>query len=224
MGVHAYAIDESVDANQDGEQACQDRLHNDEDEAGDGLGGLREAKLLDENQDANDGNDADDLDGNVDPLARRHGVWSQENQEQEHNGLDDQLAGRLDQAVPIGTSNDTALGKHVDDDGHEEPPVASLVVVVEDTVLAPRLLVLEELGGVTLCLFELVRKMVDAPGEAKQDCGKEAESDAGESLCSPRVAFFELVDAVQNPDAVEQEDQVGQGLGKKPPVVLAEAG
>lgn len=44
--------------------------------------------------------------------------------------------------MAVAGGDDAALGEHVDDRGDEEPPVALLVVVVEQAVLAPCFLVL----------------------------------------------------------------------------------
>jgi hypothetical protein len=64
--VLAAASNNSVDGNEDGEDGGQGRLHDDEDNTGDCLGGLRETKFLNENQNTTNGEDTDDLHSDVD--------------------------------------------------------------------------------------------------------------------------------------------------------------
>lgn len=89
VGVCAEADDYRVDGDEDREDAGEAALHGDEDDAGDGLGGLRDAELLDEDQDAADREDADDLDDDVDPVAGLLLVRSRPQEEDEHEGFDD---------------------------------------------------------------------------------------------------------------------------------------
>ena len=70
MWVLATAHNNGVDRNKNGKDAGQAGLNGNEDDTGDGLCGLGNAKLLDENQDTDDGKDPDGLDDQVDDVAR----------------------------------------------------------------------------------------------------------------------------------------------------------
>ena len=204
--VLATADDDRVDGYEDREDARKGRLHGDEHDTGDRLRGFGDAERFDENEDADDGEDAHDLDDDVDPVPGCRRIWPPPQQQDEHEGFDDQLPGCLRQAVAVSTSDDAAAGEHVDDDGHEEPPVPLLVGVVEKTVFDPGLLMLEQGRGVTFHFLELPRDGPDADCEEGEDGGEYGEGYAGEDFGGPRIAVGELVHAVDGPDAVEEED------------------
>ena len=117
-------------------------MYGDKHNAGDGLCGLGDSELFHKHEDADDGEDAYDLDADVDPVAALRGVWSVPKEEDEEERLDDELAASLRQAVAVCAGDDAAFGEHVDDGGHEEPPSTLLVGVVEQAVFDPRLFVL----------------------------------------------------------------------------------
>ena len=224
MRVLSTADDDGVDGDQDGQRRRQDRLHRDQNHARHGLGRLRDAELVDEDEDADDRQHAHDLDHDVDPLAGLGRVRPTPQQEHQHQGLDDQLAGRLEQAVPVARRDDAASREHVHDHGHEQPPPALLVLIVEEAVLAPRLLVLEERLGVALGLLEPPRELPYAEGEEAEHGSEGDEGHAGQRLGAPRVAVRELIDAVERPDAVEHQDHADDRPAHEAPVPLAEAG
>lgn len=124
--------------------------------------------------------------------------------------------------MAITGGNDNAFRGHVDDHGNKQPPVALLVVLVEDAVVFPDVFVIEETGDVAFCLLIPVREQVYADCKEGEDGCEYTESDAGEDFGGPRVAARELVHAVQSPDTVEQENQVRDCLGHDPPVAFAE--
>ncbi len=71
--------------------------------------------------------------------------------------------------MPVATSDHTAFGKHVDNRGHEKPPVAALVAVVEETVFPPGFFVLEQCRSVALGPFVPARQLPDAESEEPKD-------------------------------------------------------
>ena len=221
--VHLAAGDNGVPRDQDGHDAGQRGLHGDEHDAGDGLGRLGDAELLDEEQDAGDGQDAHDLDDDVDDVPRPALVGSAPQQQDEHDGLDGQLPDGLGLAVAVAGGDDGAAGEHVDDGGDEQPPVLLAVGLVEERVLDPDGLVLVQAAGVALGLLQAAHGAPDAPREVGQDAGEGGERDGGQGDGGPGVAARELEDAVEHPDAVQQQDQRGDGAADGAPVVLAEA-
>ena len=84
MGVLLAARYNRVNGDQDGQETRQSGLYCDEDDAGDGLGGLGDAKLLDEDEDAHDREHADDLDEDVDDVAGSSLVGTAPNEQDEH--------------------------------------------------------------------------------------------------------------------------------------------
>lgn len=76
MGVLAAAGNDSVDGDEDSEDGSKGGLHDDEDDTGDGLGGLGETKFLNEDKDTTNGQDTDDLHGDVDSHGRLGSVWA----------------------------------------------------------------------------------------------------------------------------------------------------
>ena len=124
--------------------------------------------------------------------------------------------------MPVAGGQNATLCKHVDDGRHEKPPVASLVRVIEEAVLDPSLLVLVQSRGVPFGPFVLAGDDPDTYGEEGEDGSEDSQSDAGENFGGPRVAVGELKDAVQDPDAVKEEDEIDDGLGKRVPIPLPE--
>lgn len=124
-------------------------MQDQEDEADDGLAGLREPELFDEDQDAADGDDAHSLDDDVDPVAAapRKGACPEEEDEQE--GVDAELGGGLREAVAVEGGDYATTCEHVDDYWNEKPPVLLTVVLVEERVFLPCLLVVVQ-GGIVL--------------------------------------------------------------------------
>lgn len=112
VGVLLAADDDRVDGNKDGEDTSQNGLHDNENNAGDGLGGLSDAKLFDEHQDADNREHTDDLDDDVDPVARPQAVWTRPEQEDQKQGFDNQLPSRLHKAFAVSTGDNTALCEH----------------------------------------------------------------------------------------------------------------
>ena len=115
MGVLFDAVDQRVDCDQDGENACQDRLHDYEDYAGNRLGRLADSQLFDKDQDTDDGQDAHDLDDDVDDVAASEVVWSRPDQETEENDFDRHLTDGLHHTVAVGACDDGVAREHVDD-------------------------------------------------------------------------------------------------------------
>lgn len=87
--------------------------------------------------------------------------------------------------MAISASDHATFGEHVDDGGHEEPPVSTLVIIVEQAVFAPGLLVFEQRRRVALHLLVFLRELPDAECEEGQEQGEDRESDAGEELGGP---------------------------------------
>lgn len=164
------------------------------------------------------------MDGNIDPLAGLPLVRPAPEEKDKHDSLNGKLTGRLEKSVSVTAGDDTAPEEHVNDCGDEDPPVALLVVVVEETVLAPGLLVFVQRLGVALGLFVLASQLPDAESEESEDTGEYRECDGGEGDGSPRITVGKLENAVQSPYSVQDQDQVGDGSGEKAPVVLAEIG
>lgn len=218
------ANDDCVDCDQNSQNTGQDCLHYNKDEASNSLCGLRHAKLLNENQDACDRKHAHDLDGAVDPVTRLERVWSRPQKDTEQECLNNELTGSLGKTMTVGTSNNTSTGESVNNGGHEDPPVAPLVVLVEDGVLAPGVLVVIKSRVVTLELLVLVSNAPDPPGEKGQDSCESSQRDSSKYFGAPRVSILELVNTIQDPDTIKEHDQVGDCLCQSPPVTLAEAG
>jgi hypothetical protein len=66
MRVLAAAADEGVDCDENGEDCSESGLHDNENNASDGLCCLGKTEFFDEDKDASNGQNADDLDGDVD--------------------------------------------------------------------------------------------------------------------------------------------------------------
>lgn len=124
--------------------------------------------------------------------------------------------------MAIASSNHAAFGKHVDDRGHEQPPVSTLVIIVEQAVFAPGLLVFEQRRRVALHLLVFLGELPYAECEEGQEEGKHGKGNACEELRRPRIPVGELEDAVQSPNAIEQENQIRDGAAEETPVPLAE--
>lgn len=84
MWVFFAAHDYCIGCDEDGENAGQDRLHGDENHTCDCLGGLGDAEFFDEDEDADYGQGADDLDENVDYVAGASLVGSVPDEEAKH--------------------------------------------------------------------------------------------------------------------------------------------
>jgi len=220
--IHTAHHDERVHEDEDGEETCENGLHNDEDDSGDGFRGLGDTELFDKDQDAEHGKHSNDLDDNVDPVSGLPSIGSSPEQQNKHNRLDDELAACLHKPMSISCGNNDTLGKHVDDGWNEHPPVALLEVVVEETVFDPGLLVFVESTCVSFGFLVFPSQAPDPEREEGQDSSEQTEGNACKDFRSPRVTLDELVDAVQSPDAVKEEDQVCDGLSHGPPVPLAE--
>ena len=76
MGVLFTAEYDGVDCNQDGENSSQDRLNYDENHPSNSLSGLSNTKFLYEDQNANNGDDANNLNNNVDNVTAFALEWS----------------------------------------------------------------------------------------------------------------------------------------------------
>jgi hypothetical protein len=113
MRVLLDAEDEGVDGDEDREHASQHSLNDDEYHAGDGLGRLRHAELLNEDQNADDGEHADGLDDAVDPVTALQAERTSPQEKAEHQGFDDELATSLDETVAVGTGNHATACEHV---------------------------------------------------------------------------------------------------------------
>lgn len=139
---------------------------------------------------------ADYLDDGIDPVAGLRHVGPPEENEDRHERFNDQLSGTLGEAMPIPASDDAAFGEHVDDRGHEQPPVASFVAIVEEAVFPPSLLILVQCRGVTLSFLVPSGQLPDTEGEEHKDGGEDGECHCCEGLGRPRIAVGELVDTV----------------------------
>ena len=203
MGILSEAKYESIHGHEDDQKASQDGLDDDEGESSHRLGGLGNAKFMHKDEDAGDRQHTHHLNRDADPLGGFGLVRSDPEQEDQEETFHDQLAARLDQAMSVTCSDDTAPGKHVDDDGDENPPVSSLVVVIEQAVFAPGFLVIEKCTGVTVSLLRFASDKPYLDGKEPKNEGEYTESESGQQFCSPRVAARELEDAVQGPDAVQ---------------------
>ena len=129
------ADNDGIDGNQDRQDAGQDGLHDNQSQTSHRLGSLVNTKLFNEYQNADDGNHTNDLNHNVDPVSRLERERAEPELDDEEERLDDELTGGLGQTMTICASNDAATSEHVDDERNEDPPVALLVVLVEDAVL-----------------------------------------------------------------------------------------
>lgn len=82
--VFLAACDDSVDADENSQNSSKGRLDCDQDDAGDGLCGLGDAKLFNEDENADDGEDTDDLDEDVDDVAGSSLIGAAPEEEAEH--------------------------------------------------------------------------------------------------------------------------------------------
>ncbi len=95
MRILFAADDDGVDGDEDCEHKCQDRLDGNQYHARHGLSGLRDAKLLHEDEDADNREYPDDLDDGINPIAGLRHVGSPEEHKNRHERLDDELSGGL---------------------------------------------------------------------------------------------------------------------------------
>lgn len=203
VGVGTDAGADGIPGDEDGEDTGESGLDNNQDDAGDGLGGLGDTKLFDKDEDASDGKNTNRLDDDVENVAGAALVGSAPEKQDKHAALNDELGNGLRHAVAITSGNASTFGKHVDDDGNKQPPVVFAVGIVEEGILGPDLLVLVEGLGVTLGSLEFLHSRVNLPGEEGKNTSKETKSDTGERLGGPRrIGTGKLEDAVQDPDSV----------------------
>jgi len=106
------ADDDCVDGNEYTQDTCQRSLHDDKYETSNGLGGLAHAQLFDKDQDTDDGEHANNRDGDVDPGARLERVWTSPQKHDEHKGFNNELTGRLGKTVAISSCNDATTKIH----------------------------------------------------------------------------------------------------------------
>lgn len=163
-----------VPDNENGENARQDGLDNNKDKTNNGLSSLFNTKLINKDENANNGQQADDLNGDVENVAGLALKGSVPDEDSQHDGLNDKLSNSLSHSVCVAYGHDDALGKHVADDGDEEPPVRLLVIVVEELVLDPEVLVLVQLAGVTVELLQLLGRAYDLVGKEGKHARKQS--------------------------------------------------
>lgn len=215
---------DGVPDNEDGKNTCQNGLNNHQDKTHDCLSRLFDAELVHKDENADDGQQTDNLDGDVENVAGLALKGPVPDEEAQHEGLDDELRNGLGHAVRVADSHDDALGKHVADDGDEQPPVGLFVVVVEELVLDPEVLVLVQLAGIAVELLQLLGRADDHVCKEGEHAREQGKGKAGEQFGGPRVTRDELVHAVQDPGAVEQHDELREQSAHGHPVMLAETG
>ena len=146
------------------------------------------------------------MDDDVDPIAGFAVERTTPKQQNEHECFDYELARGLEEAVTVAGGEDAAFGEHVDDGGDEEPPVGGFVVFVEEFVFLPDGFVFEEGLGGALHFLHFVGDAVDLKDVECEDGSEDGEGEGCEEFGGPAVAVGELEDAVEGPDAVEEED------------------
>lgn len=215
---------DSVPDDKNSKNTGQDGLNDNKNKTNDGLGSLFDTKLVHKDKDANDGEQTDDLDGDVENIAGLALKGPVPDEDGQHDGFNNKLCNGLRHTVRVADGHDDALGKHVADDGDEQPPVGLLVVVVEKLVLDPEIFVLIQLAGVAVELLQLLGRADDLVSEKGEHTSEQSESQAGEQLGGPRVTRNELIHAVQHPSTVEQHNELREQSAHCHPVVLAETG
>lgn len=173
MGVLLAAGVDRVPHNQKSEHPGQSGLNSNQDDTSDSLGGLRNAKFLDKDEDAGNREDANDLDGDVDDVTRLALKGTAPQQKAKHESLNDELGRGLGHAVAIASGKNATLGEQVDDDGDEDPPVVLLVGLVEETVLHPVVLVIVETADIALGLLQLASSAPNLVREEGEDTRKD---------------------------------------------------
>lgn len=113
--------------------------------------------------------------------------------------------------MAITCRNDAASDKHVDNSWDEQPPIVSLIGVVKKAVLAPDFHVFVQDRRVTFCVFITASQLRNPYGEKDQDTGENGEGDGSQKFRRPRITTRELVNAVQRPHTIDDQDQVGDG-------------
>lgn len=163
MWVHSAASNQGVDGNENCQYCSENRLHDDQNNSRDRLGRLRNAELLDKDQNAKHGKHSDDLNDDIDPVSGFQAVGTRPEKEDEHDRFNGELSDCLNHAVAITTSNDATFSEHVDDRGNKHPPVTLLETVVEEAVFDPGFLVVVQSGGVAFKLLVLACETPDSP-------------------------------------------------------------
>ncbi|KAL2284534.1 hypothetical protein FJTKL_08905 [Diaporthe vaccinii] len=214
----------SVPCDQNSQNTSQSGLDSDENHASHGRCCLGNGKLVDEDQNAGNGKNANHGDGDVDNVAGFALVGSIPDKKAEHQSLDYELGNALRHSVVVTSGQDDSLCQHVEDGGNEDPPVVLLVVLVEQAVLDPDVLVLVQLTGIAVHLLKLLGGGEDLVSEEGQDAGEESKCHTSQGLGSPGVASGELEYTVQNPCAVQEQDKLRNCTSHSQPVVLSETG
>ena len=175
MRILAAAHDDGVDDDENSEENGQHRLYGYECHPCHGFGALCHAELLHKDDDTNHRQRTHHLNDDVDPITRLRHKWATPYQQAQHQGFDDQLSARLEHAMSVAGGDDAAPRKHIQDSGNENPPQVLLVLIVEQGVLDPYVLVLVQCMMIALCLSVPPRQLPDFEGEEGQHGSEDCE-------------------------------------------------